>query len=466
MSLRLKDLNQIWGEPTFSSSNLNEVLGPVSTDSRSIIEGSFFIPLTGEIFDGHNFLEEVFLKGAQASLISSESNISVPSGLTFWTVPDTLRAYQQLALLYRSQFKIPHIAITGSVGKTTTRDLIEASLLSLGPILATENNNNNDIGVPFTLLQTRSVHMAVVVEMGMRGLGEIQRLSSCARPDIAVITNIGTAHLGRLGSRRNIAKAKLEIASSLNPNGALIIPAKEPLLEEILSSKWKGRVIRVEVLPETSINQHPKGINLWHEMPKADYSATVNSDQSVLYFNQQLFKLPFIGIHNARNFINAIAVSNELGVPLDTLKNLSIRQRMGRNKCVKMGQITILDETYNASPESVISSLELLVTKPGRHFAVIGTMMELGATSIELHCHVVKNAVELNLDGLVIFSSGPEGDEMYKIGSTLPYCSIKKDIHSIADDLNSILKPGDNLLLKASRSLGLERLLPLLKPTN
>ena len=248
MEINLRDLIELWGEPIFIDDiKLSEQIGTISTDSRTFKKGSFYIPLVGENFDGHDFLDEISNKGAQAAIVSKNYNGSVPSSLPHWVVLDTLFAYQQIALLHRSNLNLPVVAITGSVGKTTTRELIRAILSPLGNVVSTRENENNDIGVPKTLLRCSSKDSAIVLEMGMRGLGQIERLSRCSEPDVAVITNIGHAHLGLLGSRDNIARAKSEITSNLKPDGVLIIPFGDDLLEKALRGKWSGRIIRVAI---------------------------------------------------------------------------------------------------------------------------------------------------------------------------------------------------------------------------
>ena len=213
MTLRIQQLIDLWGEPQGAVVNPDQPVGTVCTDSRQLKAGDFFVPLVGERFDGHRFLEQLPALGGQGAVVSLDWTAPLPSGLLHWRVDDTLAAYQQLALLHRRQLGLPLVAVTGSAGKTTTRELIRAVLAPLGAIQASDGNNNNDIGVPLTVLGAGSDHAALVIEMGMRGPGEIARLSRCTEPDVAVITNIGTAHIGRLGSREAIATAKCEITA-------------------------------------------------------------------------------------------------------------------------------------------------------------------------------------------------------------------------------------------------------------
>ena len=231
MTLRLAQLQELWGLPAngpLSPAQAEAAIVPsmVCTDSRRLNAGQLYLPLVGERFDGHTFLVAALHAGASGllaqadrlspgaadALLANATRAAVP----LWWVPDTLQAYQDLAGLWRQQLEAPVVAVTGSAGKTTTRELIRAALAPLGSVWASSGNENNDIGVPLTLLGASPGQVAVVVEMGMRGLGEIERLSRCARPDVAVITNIGTAHIGRLGSRGAIATAKCEITTGLS----------------------------------------------------------------------------------------------------------------------------------------------------------------------------------------------------------------------------------------------------------
>jgi len=461
MELTLAHLNQLWGEPIcIETTSLDNLLGPVCTDSRQLKDGNFFVPLMGHFFDGHDFLQMAFDLGAQAAVVSRSSEVPIPKGLLHWIVDDTLKAYQQLGLLHRSNLNIPVIAVTGSVGKSTTRELISASLAPLGKIAATSNNNNNNIGVPLTLLAADSSHSAIVVEMGMRGLGEIERLSRFTKPDIAVITNIGNAHIGLLGSRRNIAKAKCEVTSHLNPTGLVVIPSGDPLLEEELERVWKGSVFRVALQSDYLANtSYDYDFSLCS--PDIDLKARISVNKGELYLEDEIFKLPLEGTHNARNFLLAIAVSRTLGVSNQDLKQLQVKLPLGRHDVIQIGGITFIDETYNASPESVKAALSLLASKPGRHFAVLGTMLELGDHSLTLHREIVEYAVNLGLDGLVIVTKGSEAVSMKEAASSLRYFAVVSNPEEAFHPLRSWLNSGDTVLLKASRGVSLERLIPI-----
>ena len=446
MTLTLRQLLDAWGTPQGGSFEPDALLGRVCTDSRQLQAGDFFVPLVGERFDGHHFLAQLPEHKVQAAVVSRSWTEPLPSGLLHWRVDDTLLAYQQLALLHRRALAKPLVAVTGSAGKTTTRELIRAALAPLGAIQASEGNNNNDVGVPLTVLGASAADAALVIEMGMRGPGEIERLSRCTEPDLAVITNIGTAHIGRLGSREAIAAAKCEITAGLHPKGTVVIPAGDPLLESALAAVWSGRVLRVRLADDPEV--------------ESDLVGDVNGDQ--LLIGADRLPLQLEGRHNARNLLLAVAVADQLGVSRKALQAMQVTVPGGRNRRLQQGGLTLLDETYNASPEAVLAALELLAAQPGRRFAVLGTMLELGERSLELHQEVAARAVQLGLDGLVLVDGGAEGKAMAEVAAPLPHLQLVSHPEDAAAPLAAWLNSGDVLLLKASRGVALERLIPLL----
>ncbi len=474
MPLSLAALQQLWGEPATGPLGTHEataVLTGVGTDSRRLEPGSLFVPLVGASFDGHGFLEQAANAGCRA-LVAQPEHLTPErretllararrQGCPLWWVADTQQAYQQLGRSWRRQLGVPVVAVTGSAGKTTTRELIRTVLAPLGPVLASSGNENNDIGVPLTLLKAGPQHRAVVVEMGMRGLGEIERLSRCAQPDLAVITNIGTAHIGRLGSRESIATAKCEITACLSPEGLVVVPAGDPLLEAALAASWQGRLCRVAL----------EGDPLAPGTPAPDLLGTVvepeGKDQGRLELADVQVPLPLPGRHNARNLLLALAVARELGVNLADLAALAVELPGGRCRRQQLGGITLLDDTYNASPEAVLAALEQLAREPlapgARRFAALGTMLELGQQSLELHRQVASRAGALGLDGLVVVAEGEEGDVMVAAAAGLARLARVEAPDEALEPLAAWLRPGDALLLKASRGVGLERLIPLLE---
>jgi UDP-N-acetylmuramoyl-tripeptide--D-alanyl-D-alanine ligase len=462
MPLDLACLQQLWGWPLLgdASESPSPQLSAISTDSRSLAPGSLFVPLVGERFDGHRFLADAVVAGCRALLLQTDgldpaaleslSQQAAGQGCAIWVVDDTLLAYQQLAQRWRRQLGLPVVAVTGSAGKTTTRELVRAALGSLGPVLASSGNENNDVGVPLTLLKATPEHRALVIEMGMRGLGEIERLSVCAEPDVAVITNIGTAHIGRLGSREAIGRAKCEITTALKGDGLLVIPGGDPLLEAAVAAVWQGRVCRIALHGEPGQEQ-------------ADLVGRYDGAAGVLELEGERLQLPLAGRHNARNLLLAVAVARELGVALAALQELEVAGSEGRNRRLHLGGLTVLDETYNASPEAVLAALDLLASQDGRRFAVLGTMLELGEQSEALHRQVAERARQRGLDGLVVVASGAEAAAMAEAAAGLPCLAVVESPEQAAGPLAEWLAPGDVLLLKASRGVALERLLPLLE---
>ena len=464
MSLRLAQLQELWGQPAtgplaVDQAELKLAHQAICTDSRQLSGGDLFLPLIGEHFDGHGFLAAALEAGAaaliaqaghlapasQASVLAAAAAAHVP----LWLVPDTLQAYQELAGLWRLQLAAPVVAVTGSAGKTTTRELIRSALAPLGPIWASSGNENNDVGVPLTLLGAGPDQAALVVEMGMRGLGEIERLSRCASPDVAVITNIGTAHIGRLGSREAIATAKCEIVAGLRPDGLVVIPAGDPLLDRALARVWSGRVVRVALQGEG------------HEAA-ADLVGSLDRQGEILALAGVALPVPLEGVHHARNLMLAMAVARELGLEPERWRPLQVDLPGGRSRRLHQNGVLVLDETYNASPEAVLAALELLAQQPGRRFAVLGTMLELGEQSLALHRSVAERARQLDLDGLVIVDQGEEGAAMVAAASGLSRLRQVDCPEAAAEPLLQWLQPGDVLLLKASRGVALERLIPLL----
>ncbi|MEB3322892.1 MAG: UDP-N-acetylmuramoyl-tripeptide--D-alanyl-D-alanine ligase [Synechococcaceae cyanobacterium] len=484
MALSVAQLIGLWGAPVAADGSAGgsgsgllpeDSLARVATDSRSDLRGALFVPLVGERFDGHAFLEAALLEGGAAAAVAQRDRVAARraeelarrSGRPLWLVEDSLDAYQQLGRLRRQSLAAPVVAVTGSAGKTTTRELIRAALAPLGPVVASSGNENNDVGVPLTLLRSGTDTAALVVEMGMRGLGEIARLSRCAEPDVAVITNIGTAHIGRLGSREAIAQAKCEITDALRPGGLVVIPAGDPLLEAHLGAVWSGRVQRVALADEVAGFDPglPAAGRIGRIEPGGERLTLLREDGLPHLALAGPVRLPLEGRHNARNLLLALAVAEELGVPLADLGSLVVDLPGGRSRRHRIGGVQVLDETYNASPAAVLAALELLAGQSGggRRYAVLGTMLELGERSLELHHRVGRRAAELGLDGLVIVDAGEEGRAVEEGAADLARRVRVPSPEAALAPLREWLASGDHLLLKASRGVALERLLPLLE---
>ncbi len=489
MVLRFEHLQELWGDPVAGTAGgcVDLTIGAVRTDSRAELAGSLFVPLVGERFDAHQFLPSVLKRAAaavaQRDRVDGAALIPLAErcGCPLWLVGDSLQAYQEVARQWRRRLGLPVVAVTGSAGKTTSRELIRAALAPLGPVVASSGNENNDIGAPLTVLKADEATAALVVEMGMRGLGEIERLSLCAEPDVAVITNIGTAHIGRLGSREAIATAKCEITAALRPDGLVVIPAGDPLLEAALAAGWSGRVLRVALADE--LTGFPS------DLPPADWVAEWSgaltggiapapgsepprgsspTPEGLALPGWPPVRMPLAGRHNARNLLLALAVARELGVAAEALTDLQVALPGGRSRRLKLAGVQVLDETYNASPEAMLAALDLLAGGGGTHrYAVLGTMLELGDQSLELHRRVgeraAAHAAAGRLDGLVIVDAGAEGEAMQQgAGPLARLARVARPQEAVAP-LADWLSAGDSLLLKASRGVALEQLLPLLE---
>lgn len=417
----------------------------VSTDSRTVQPGQLFLALRGDRFDGHNYVATAIQQGAIAAVVDQQSldqsggMANLPKTAPLLVVPNTLEAYQTIARWWRDQFQIPVIAVTGSVGKTTTKELIAAVLATQGKVLKTEANYNNEIGVPKTLLELGTEHDYAVIEMGMRGRGEIALLSEIARPDIAVITNVGTAHIGRLGSEQAIADAKCELLEKMPSSSIAILNHDNPRLMETAARAWQGRVIAYGL----------SGGDLQGELV----------DATTLVVAGMKLPLPLPGRHNALNYLAALAVAKVLGLDWTSFASgLSVQLPSGRAKRLELPQdIVILDETYNAGLESMIAALHLLAATPGqRRIAVLGTMKELGDRSPEFHYQVGQVVNQLQLDKLLILADPDESQAMAE--GALPLVAELFDNHdAVVKRLKEWVQPGDRLLFKASRAVGLDR---------
>ncbi len=297
----------------------------LTTDTRALQPGEVFLALQGENFDGHQFVQGAMEKGAIAAVTAA--NAPLPPGIPQLQVPDTLVAYQALGHWWRRQFKIPVIAVTGSVGKTTTKELIAAVLEYSGPVLKSQANYNNEIGVPKTLLELGPQHAYAVVEMGMRGPGEIACLSRIAQPDIAIITNVGTAHIGRLGSRAAIARAKCELLAEMPQTSVAVLNADNPLLLETAKTVWRGQT-------------------LTYGLEGGDLQGSL-LDEQTLQVAGMTFPLPLPGRHNALNYLAALAVAKLLHLDWSPLINgLTVNLPSGRGRRELDSTCDFFNQTY------------------------------------------------------------------------------------------------------------------------
>ncbi len=411
----------------------------VSTDSRTLEKGTLYIPIKGEKFDGHEFLCDVCKHGV-AGYLCSDGQINEGS-LFAIMVEDTRRALLDLASYYRGLFDIPVVGLTGSVGKTTTKEFI-ASVLSKGyETLATKGNFNNDIGVPLTLFGLCDKTEAAVVEMGMSNFGEIEVLSKCARPDIAVITNIGTSHIEFLGSQEGILKAKTEIFEGLSPNGKVILNGDDPYLWS-LRGKLSFETVYVGI-----------------ENTECDLVAEdVKSDEhgSLFKCEEKEYRINPVGIHNIYNALAAIAAGTMLNLSYERIyAGLKAYKPDGiRQNIVSVKGYKVINDCYNSSPQSVKAALGVLDTvSANRRIAVLGSIGELGDKSEELHRLVGSYVTASKADILVTV-----GDDAKFIAQS----TKGKEVHSFDDTLEateylkSVVAGDDAILVKASRFMKFE----------
>jgi UDP-N-acetylmuramoyl-tripeptide--D-alanyl-D-alanine ligase len=418
----------------------------VCTDSRLAKPGDLFFALVAER-DGHSFIPDAAMAGAAAAVVSREVDADVP----LVHVPDTLLAFGNLAGGFRMRRSIPVVGVTGSVGKTTTKEMIAAVLDRKYTVLKNEGNYNNEIGLPMTLFDLDPRHDAVVLEMAMRGVGEIRRLAEIAKPQIAVITNIGMAHAERLGSVEAIAAAKSEILEDLPSDGLAVLPSDDELYS-FLRSRRSGRVTSFGFDESADVRASHMRV---HEDGRV--GATVTTNRGVMEL-----ELAALGEHSIRNALAAIAVAIELGVDLDDAKaalevfgSLSMRSNMVRSP---LG-FTVINDSYNANPASMAAAVRSLASVPGeRKIAVLGDMLELGDYAEEAHLGIGKLIVSEGVDRL--YTVGELGRRIADgaVQNGLPaFCVNSFGSSSEAlDALKPEIKPGDVVLVKGSRATRME----------
>lgn len=414
----------------------------VCIDTRKITKGCLFICIKGERFDGHQFAQQALDSGAAAVMLHSDIEIDG----CYVKVENTSSALLTLSGYYRRKFGIPVVGLTGSVGKTTTKEFTYLVVSSKYNAIKTLGNLNNEIGLPQMLFQIDSKTEAAVIEMGMNHFGEISRLTKAAQPTVALITNIGVSHIENLGSRQGILKAKLEILEGLKKGAPLILNGDNDLLSTVKTDDYKTVFYGIENDCDF------KATDIIEEDGKTEF--TVN------YFGKnQKIVIPTIGLHNVYNALAAFAVGYFLDVDSEAAADaLSkyIPEGM-RQKAVNIAGITSIEDCYNASPDSMRAALKTLAdTKANKKIAVLADMLELGDYSRQAHLEVGKTAAENNIDVLLTFG------EMGKlISQGAKEAGLKNAFHfdtkeELADKLTEIAKSGDAVIFKASRGMKLE----------
>ena len=428
----------------------------IVTDSRKITEGALFIALKGETFNGEDFAAEAINKGAAGVIVSTECpKEKLPATGLVLKVPDTLAAYQSFARLWREKFNIPVVAITGSNGKTTTKDLTAAALSRLGAIQKTSKNYNNEIGVPLTLLGLNESHKAAVVEIGMRGLHQIDALAEVVKPTIGIVINVTETHIELLGSIENIALAKSEMVTSIKRGGLVILNADDP---NVLAMKDKAAE-GVKVLT----------FGIDHE---ADLQAfDIETDSTTTTFKVRgiadyTFKINLLGKHNVLNALAAICAALESGLSCENIQAglNELETTAMRFQVINRDGLTIINDAYNAAPASMRASIKTTADlAKGRKIAVLGDMLELGDISENAHREVGREVANADFDFLITLGTLARFIADGARGAGLNSERVLSfDTHEDATEaLKGIIQPGDTILFKASRGMKLERVIEL-----
>lgn len=444
--LTLKTIAE-WTDGELVGDNLS--ISEISIDSRQISPETLFIAVKGERFDAHDFIADVQKNGAKAVMCHKR----VECGIPVIYVKDTKKALLDLAREYRKSIEnLTVVGLTGSVGKTTTKEMAYAVVSKKFNALKTEGNLNNEIGLPKTLFRLNSEIQAAVIEMGMSDFGEISRLTRTALPDIGIITNIGVSHIEHLGSRDGILKAKLEILEGMKKGSPLIINGDNDKLKTVNNKDY--RIIYFGI-----------------ENEKADVRAIdinedgQNTEFTVVFGDKtQKVKLPTVGIHNVYDALSAFAVGLELKIePEKIAQALSEYEPSGMRQRIKdINGIKVIEDCYNASPDSQRAALNALKSvKSERKIAVLGDMLELGDYSKQAHCDIGKYAAEKQIDMLFTF-----GEESKNITETAQKFGMDAfaftDKTVLFNALKGELKKGDAVLFKASRGMKLEEVIEML----
>jgi UDP-N-acetylmuramoyl-tripeptide--D-alanyl-D-alanine ligase len=423
-------------------------VGDICTDTRKIKPGCLYVALKGERFDGHDFIEKAFELGAAAAVSEKVVHTDHPVIL----VKDTRIALGKMASYYRDQFSLPLIGVTGSVGKTSTKEMIASVLGEKFCVHKTQGNFNNDIGLPMTLFGLNCEHTAAVIEMGMSHLGEIRYLSDLAKPTMAVITNIGVSHLENLGTRENILKAKLEILEGMAQDAPIILNADNDMLATVRETLGH-RAVWFGI-------EHTDGMVYAEEIHQSGEKTTFH----FVYQGQRYpAVLPAIGIHNVYNALAGFAVGIMCGLtPEQIVRGVRRFENSGmRQKIHEYNGIKVIADCYNASPDSMQSALSVIGTVDctGKRVAVLGDMLELGEQSSKLHYDVGQQAAISGIDELLCFGSEAvhiaDGAKAAGFGHVLYFQTAEDVILYIKENL----RLGDAIIFKASRGMKFEQLI-------
>ena len=417
----------------------------VERDSRQIKEGSLFLAIPGERVDGHDFIEKCFDSGAVCAICEkAPKNASKP----YILVPSTLQAVKKIGRAYREKFDIPVVGVSGSVGKTSTKEMLYAVLSQKFKTHKTQGNLNNELGVPLTLLSMPEDTEAAVIEMGISGFGEMTRLSEMAQPTVCVLTIIGCCHLENLGDRDGVLKAKTEMFKNSRENAAFILNGDDDKLSTVKEVNGTRPVF-------FGLNS---GNDYYAENIENNGEGGVGC--TLCFDGKELnVTIPAIGSYMVSNALAAVAVGRLLGLNDEQLKNgVEAYKTVGsRANVVNTGRLRIIDDCYNANPTSVKASLDTLKNFSGRTVAILGDMKELGANELSLHYDTGAYAKETGIDRVI--SVGPLAKELAKGADDLWFESIE----ALEKELPALIKDGDTVLVKASHSMHFEKIVEFLK---
>ncbi|MBD3879321.1 MAG: UDP-N-acetylmuramoyl-tripeptide--D-alanyl-D-alanine ligase [Quinella sp. 1Q5] len=449
--LSLAEIAEITNAQTNSTAEI--FFERVTTDSRKISSGALFVALKGQNFNGEDFAEESLNKGAGAVLVSKNFDKDLDGVII--KVEDTLKAYRQIAGAWRNRFNVPVIAVTGSNGKTTTKDLTAAALNSFGHVQKTSGNFNNEVGVPMTLLGMNDTTEAAVVEIGMRGLGQIESLAEVVRPTIGIITNVSEAHFEILGSIENIAKAKGELVEAIQPGGTIILNADNQYTAAMTSLVREG------------VNVITYGLEKPADLNASDILiGSVATEFTLTYRGESYdFEIPMLGRHNVSNALGAIAAGLTLGLSIEEIQRgiSSLTTTKMRYEVIRRDGLTIVNDAYNASPASMRVAIRTTSeVYDGRLIAVLGDMLELGEIAERVHREIGAELVENKFDTLITL-----GELGKFIAAGAREAGLEKvytfDTHeAAAKKILEIVRNGDTILFKASHVMHMEKIIELI----
>lgn len=436
----------------------------VSIDSRTMEAGDLFCCITGDRFDGHDFLNEIIKKGAHGLIVSDTTKLpsfNEGQGPFVVRVADTLKGLQDLAHHYRKQHTLKVVGITGTNGKSTTKELVASITGTCFETLKSRGNLNNHIGLPLNLLRLETAHEVAVLEMGMSARGEIARLAQIAEPDIGLITNVSEAHMERLPTVRDVQAAKGELFAALNEKDCAIVNADDPLVLELAQS-LRARKLTFGLNSEADV----RGIDI-KPGPALGYVFSLNTPGA-----SHPVRLPFAGRFNILNAVAAAACGVALGIaPEKIVAGLEQAELMGQRLQVKdHNGMTLLDDTYNANPKSMAEALETLASMQiaGRRYFIIGDMFELGPNEVAAHRRLGEQAVQKNIDYLVAVGERVKDtvDAAKNADSTKTKAFLFDTHEEAAAFLKDKAEAGDALLFKGSRGAQMEKTLNAFRGDN